>query len=312
MTRLAFVFPGQGSQSVGMMGDWGDYQPVVDKTFEQASDALSEDIASIIRRGPEEVLNQTETTQPAMLAAGIAAWRVWRTAKLPNADIMAGHSLGEYTALVAAGALDFGDALRLVAERGKLMQYAVPEGQGAMAAIIGLDDEQVRAACAAVEQGVVSPVNYNSPGQVVIAGEKDAVEQAMVQAKALGAKRALPLPVSVPSHCSLMEKAAQGLYDYLEFVDMKMPQVPVIHNQSASAAGSVEEIKQRLRDQLHQPVLWVDCVRALREQGADTLVELGPGKVLTGLNRRIDKSLNALPVFDIASLEKAREQLSGD
>ncbi len=312
MTRLAFVFPGQGSQSVGMMGDFGDLQPVVDKTFEQASDALSEDIASIIRRGPVETLNQTEVTQPAMLAAGIAAWRVWRTAKLPNAELLAGHSLGEYTALVAGGALDFGDALRLVAERGRLMQYAVPEGQGAMAAIIGLSDEQVEEACRSVEQGVVSPVNYNSPGQVVIAGDKAAVEQAMEQAKALGAKRALPLPVSVPSHCSLMQPAAEKLYDYLKHVAIAPPRVPVIHNQSADVADTPEAIRERLRDQLFQPVRWVECVHKLRDMGADTLVELGPGKVLTGLARRIDKSLGALPVFDAASLEKAQQQLSGE
>jgi len=312
MTRLAFVFPGQGSQSVGMMGDWGDYQPVVDKTFEQASDALGEDLAAIVREGPEERLNQTEITQPAMLAAGIAAWRVWRTARQPNAEIMAGHSLGEYTALVASGSLDFGDAIQLVAERGRLMQQAVAEGQGAMAAIIGLTDEQVQEACFDIQEGVVSPVNYNSPGQVVIAGDKAAVEKAMEAAKALGAKRALPLPVSVPSHCSLMKPAADALYEKLKTVGIQMPKVPVVHNQNADIAQNADGIRWRLRDQLYQPVLWVDCVQMLQRQGADTLIELGPGKVLTGLARRIDKSLTALPVFDAASLEKAKQQISGE
>ncbi len=312
MTQLAFVFPGQGSQSVGMMNDWGDYQPLVKKTLEQASDALGENLERIIREGPADLLNRTEITQPAMLAAGIAAWRVWRTAKQPNAVALAGHSLGEYTALVAAGAMDFGDALLLVAERGRLMQQAVAEGEGAMAAIIGLDDDQVAEACAAVGQGVVAPVNYNSPGQVVIAGDRAAVEQAMEQAKAMGAKRALPLPVSVPSHCSLMKPAADALYERLKAMDIYMPRVPVIHNQNAAPSTGPDEIRERLRDQLFQPVRWVECVQALKEQGADTLVELGPGKVLTGLTRRIDKTLTALPVHNAASLEAARQQLSGE
>ncbi len=312
MTQLAFVFPGQGSQSVGMMNDWGDYQPLVKKTLEQASDALGENLERIVREGPADLLNRTEITQPAMLAAGIAAWRVWRTAKQPNAVALAGHSLGEYTALVAAGAMDFGDALLLVAERGRLMQQAVAEGEGAMAAIIGLDDDRVAEACAAVGQGVVAPVNYNSPGQVVIAGDRSAVEQAMEQAKAMGAKRALLLPVSVPSHCSLMKPAADALYERLKAMDIYMPKVPVIHNQNAAPSTGADEIRERLRDQLFQPVRWVECVQALKEQGADTLVELGPGKVLTGLTRRIDKTLAALPVHNAASLEAARQQLSGE
>ena len=312
MKQLAFVFPGQGSQSVGMSEHWGDHQTLVKKTFEQASDALGENLARIVREGPAELLNRTEITQPAMLAAGIAAWRVWRTAKQPNAVVMAGHSLGEYTALVAAGAMDFGDAIRLVAERGRLMQAAVAEGEGAMAAIIGLDDDQVAEACDSVGQGVVSPVNYNSPGQVVIAGDKAAVAQAMEAAKQLGAKRALPLPVSVPSHCSLMKPAADALFELLQTVPIRQPVVPVVHNQNAALADSPEQIRALLRDQLYQPVRWVDCVHALKAQGADCLIELGPGKVLTGLARRIDKSLDALPVFDQASLDKAIQQISGE
>jgi [acyl-carrier-protein] S-malonyltransferase len=312
MTQLAFVFPGQGSQSVGMMEDWGDFQPLVKKTFEQASAALGEDLEGIVREGPPELLNRTDITQPVMLASGIAAWRVWRTAKQPNAIALAGHSLGEYTALVAAGALDFGDAIQLVAERGRLMQQAVAEGEGAMAAIIGLSDEDVQAACNEIKDAVVSPVNYNSPGQVVIAGEREAVEKAMEVAKKMGAKRALPLPVSVPSHCSLMKPAADALYEKLKTVGIQLPKLPIIHNQNADIADSADGIRWRLRDQLYQPVLWVDCVQMLQRRGADTLVELGPGKVLTGLARRIDKSLKALPVHDAASLEKAMEQLSGE
>ena len=309
MTTFAFVFPGQGSQSVGMMNNWGEFQPLVDETLQQASDALGYNLMQIIKQGPDDQLNQTEITQPAMLAAGVATHRVWKEAGLADAAICAGHSLGEYTALVCAGSLDFEDGVKLVAERGHLMQAAVKPGEGAMAAIIGLSDEDVIKACDSVEEGVVAAVNFNSPGQVVIAGNKDSVEKAMAKAKELGAKRALPLPVSVPSHCALMSDAAQQLYKRLLETDLRMPTTPVVHNQNARRAETTDDIRELLRLQLFKPVLWVDCVNAIKQYGIDTLVELGPGKVLTGLARRIDKSLSAHAVFDIESLEKTRKNL---
>jgi [acyl-carrier-protein] S-malonyltransferase len=310
MTNLAFVFPGQGSQSVGMMTAWGEHQTIIDHVFEQASEALSYDLKKVITEGPAEKLNQTEVTQPAMLASGVGAFRVWQSLGLASASVYAGHSLGEYSALVCANSIDFSDAIRLVAERGRLMQSAVADGEGAMAAIIGLEDEDVVKACQQVEQGVVSAVNFNSPGQVVIAGNKSSVEAAMANAKELGAKRALPLPVSVPSHCALMQPAAEKLAQALQDVDVKMPQTKVLHNQNANAASSVEEIRDLLKMQLYQPVLWVDCVNAMHDLQADTLIEFGPGKVLTGLTRRINKSMNGLSVFDQDSLEKTIQTIA--
>ena len=310
MTKLAFVFPGQGSQSVGMMSDWGDFQSIVDETFDEASEALSYDIKDMIKQGPAEQLNQTQNTQPAMLASGVAAFRVWQQQNMPSADIYAGHSLGEYSALVCAGSLDFSDAIKLVHTRGNLMQSAVADGEGAMAAIIGLADEEVVKACNAVTEGIVSAVNFNSPGQVVIAGNKASVELAMVEAKSLGAKRALPLPVSVPSHCALMQGAADQLYRKLLDIDVEMPSVNVIHNQNAAAANSPDEIRELLKLQLFQPVLWVDCVNAMKSSAVDALVEFGPGKVLSGLTRRIDKSLTGHAVFDAASLTAVAETLN--
>ncbi len=309
MKTFAFVFPGQGSQSVGMMNNWGDFQPLVDETLQQASDALGYNLMQIIQQGPDDQLNQTEITQPAMLAAGVAAHRVWKDAGLADAAICAGHSLGEYTALVCADSLDFEDGIKLVAERGRLMQAAVQPGEGAMAAIIGLPDEDVIKACDSVEEGVVAAVNFNSPGQVVIAGNKDSVEKAMAKAKELGAKRALPLPVSVPSHCDLMSDAAQQLYKRLLETNLRMPTIPVVHNQNARRAETTDDIRELLRLQLFKPVLWVDCVNTIKQYGIDTLVELGPGKVLTSLARRIDKSLSAHAVFDIDSLEQTRKNL---
>jgi [acyl-carrier-protein] S-malonyltransferase len=310
MTNLAFVFPGQGSQSVGMMTGWNDHQSTVDKVLEEASEALSYDLKKFISEGPVEKLNQTEITQPAMLASGVAAFKVWQSLDQPTASVYAGHSLGEYTALVCANSIEFSDAIRLVAERGRLMQSAVADGEGAMAAIIGLADEDVVKACALVEQGVVSAVNFNSPGQVVIAGNKSSVEQAMANAKELGAKRALPLPVSVPSHCALMQSAAEKLAQVLHDVNVNMPDVKVLHNQNAKPASSTDEIRELLKLQLFQPVLWVDCVNAMHEMQADTLVEFGPGKVLTGLTRRINKSMNGLAVFDHDSLEKTIQTIA--
>ncbi len=312
MTKLAFIFPGQGSQSVGMMSDWGDYQSQVDRTFQEASEALGYNLQKIVSEGPSEQLNQTETTQPAMLASGVATYRIWQAAGLKPAEIVSGHSLGEYTALVCSNSLDFSDAIKLVARRGQLMQNAVAEGEGAMAAIIGLDDQDVIQACAMVDKGIVSAVNFNSPGQVVIAGNAHSVERAMENAKELGAKRALPLPVSVPSHCDLMKDAADSLYQELLNVPLNVPDIPVIHNQSADQARDVDEIRQLLKLQLYQPVLWVQCVQQLVAKGATDLIEMGPGKVLSGLTRRINKSLGSHPVYDLASLEKTQQNLEDE
>ena len=313
MSSYAYVFPGQGSQSVGMMTDWGAHQPVVTEIFSQASDSLGYDLWSIVSEGPEVQLNQTEITQPAMLCAGVASWRIAATENaMPEAAMMAGHSLGEYTALVCAGSLALADAVSLVAKRGHLMQSAVSAGAGSMAAIIGLADDDVIKACAQVDSGVVEAVNFNAPGQVVIAGETAAVEAAMERASALGARRALQLPVSVPSHCSLMKEAARQLAVELESIDIEMPRVPVIHNQSASVAESVDEIRERLQLQLHQPVKWVASVEFMHRRGITALIECGPGKVLTGLTRRIEKSLQGYAIFDAASLESTQQSMGKD
>jgi [acyl-carrier-protein] S-malonyltransferase len=310
MTRFAYVFPGQGSQSVGMMTDWGEHQAIVSEVYAEASAALGYDLWSVTSQGPSEKLNLTEVTQPAMLCAGVASWRIAsQQLAIPQAAMMAGHSLGEYSALVCAGSLDLGEAVSLVARRGQLMQSAVKAGEGAMAAIIGLDDAVVREACARVSEGVVEAVNFNAPGQVVIAGDSAAVESAMANAKELGAKRALPLPVSVPSHCSLMRDAANQLAVELEIVTIEMPQVAVIHNHGASLASSVDEIRERLKMQLYSPVEWVASVQAMHGQGIEMLIECGPGKVLTGLARRIEKSLQAFAIYDNASLDQTRQAL---
>ena len=312
MSKTAFVFPGQGAQSVGMMSAWGDYQSIVDDIYGQASRFLEFDLWDIVSNGPVEQLNNTEITQPALLCAGVACWKIASMqAEIPAPDFMAGHSFGEYTALVCAGSLDLESAVKLVSYRGQLMQSAVPFGKGSMAAIIGLDDENVEAACASVSSGIVEATNYNAPGQVVISGEKLAVEQAMENAKALGAKRVLALAVSVPSHCSLMTDAAAQLAELLDSTSFKMPEVPVIHNQNAGIANSIEDIKDLLKKQLYQPVKWAESVRLMQSSGVGCLVECGPGKVLSGLARRIDKSLLALSIFDSASLEKSVQSLSG-
>jgi len=305
MLKNAFVFPGQGSQSVGMMANWGDYQSVVSDVYDQASEALGYDLWQVVSEGPVERLNATEITQPAMLCAGIACWQIMRQNEaMPAVELMAGHSLGEYTALVCAQSLDITSAVKLVARRGSLMQSAVAVGEGAMAAIIGLGDEDVLAACSSVESGIVDAVNFNAPGQVVIAGQKLAVEEAMEQARALGAKRALPLPVSVPSHCTLMTEAANELFEALEATNFSMPVIPVIHNQNAGIAKNEVEIRQLLKKQLYQPVKWVDSVRYMHAQGVGRLIECGPGKVLSGLARRIDKSLLSAAVFDFESFQQ--------
>lgn len=310
MSGYAYVFPGQGSQSVGMMADWGAHQPAVTDIFNEASNTLGYDLWAVVSEGPETQLNSTEVTQPAMLCAGVASFRI-STAEsaMPPPAMMAGHSLGEYTALVCAGSLGLADAIRLVARRGQLMQAAVAAGSGSMAAIIGLADEDVQKACALVDDGVVEAVNFNAPGQVVIAGETAAVEAAMQQASALGARRALQLPVSVPSHCSLMKDAARELARELESIDIAMPRVPVVHNQSASVAESVDEIRERLQLQLHQPVKWVASVEFMHRRGISGLIECGPGKVLTGLTRRIEKSLQAFAIYDTTSLENSLQAM---
>jgi len=308
--KSAFVFPGQGSQSVGMLSELAAEYSLVGETFQQASDALDYDLWKLIQEGPEESLNQTDRTQPAMLTAGVAVWRVLQSVSDLKPAYFAGHSLGEYTALVAADAIDFADAVKLVEKRGQFMQQAVPVGEGAMAAILGLEDNVVRELCAeASSQGVVEAVNFNSPGQVVIAGSTAAVKQAITLATEKGAKRALQLPVSVPSHCALMKPAAEQLAAELDKIKLRMPTTPVIHNASVTAANDISELKQLLAQQLHSPVRWVETIQWFAQQGVDTVVESGPGKVLAGLNKRIDKSLNALPVFDPSTLEKLQQAL---
>ncbi|MFT5976323.1 MAG: [acyl-carrier-protein] S-malonyltransferase [Gammaproteobacteria bacterium] len=311
MTKTAFVFPGQGAQSVGMMSDWQDYQPIVQNIYDEASESLGYNLWEIVSEGPAEKLNQTEITQPAMLCASVACWLIASAREeIPSISMMAGHSFGEYSALVCAGSLELEDAVKLVSYRGRLMQSAVPPGEGSMAAIIGLDDDSVIAACASVTSGVVEATNFNSIGQVVIAGNKVAVDEAMENAKALGAKRVLPLAVSVPSHCSLMTDAADQLFESLSNTNFKMPAIPVVHNQNADIANSVDDIKQLLKMQLYQPVRWADSVRLMHSKGIECLVECGPGKVLSGLTRRIEKTLLSQSVSDITSLEKTIESFT--
>lgn len=306
MTQFAFVFPGQGSQTVGMLTELAATYPLVEETFREASDALGYDLWQLVSQGPAEELNKTWQTQPALLAASVAIYRVWQQQGGEQPALMAGHSLGEYSALVCAGVLNFADAVKLVELRGKLMQEAVPEGTGAMQAIIGLDDAAIRKACEESAQGqVVSPVNFNSPGQVVIAGNKEAVERAGAACKAAGAKRALPLPVSVPSHCALMKPAADKLAVALESITFNAPAVPVINNVDVKAESDAAAIRHALVRQLYSPVRWTESVEAMAAQGVTQLLEMGPGKVLTGLTKRIVDSLTAAAVNDTASLTAA-------
>ena len=303
---LAFVFPGQGSQSVGMLKDLAAEFAEVEATFKQASDALGYDLWEVVQNGPAEKLNQTDITQPAMLSAGVAVWRIWQARGGAQPVMMAGHSLGEYTALVCAGALDFRDAVKLVAERGRLMQQAVPAGEGAMAAILGLDDDAVIQVCTDAAEGeVLSAVNFNSPGQVVIAGQKSAVERALVVAKEKGAKRALLLPVSVPSHCALMKPAAEKLAKILADMEIRKPAIPVINNVDVQAQNSADEIRAALVKQLHNPVRWVEIIQAMAADGVDSLIECGPGKVLAGLNKRIERGMSVQAVFNPDTLGSA-------
>jgi len=305
---LAFVFPGQGSQSVGMMQGWGE-RAEVRFTFSEASDALGQDLWAVVTDGPVDLLNQTINTQPAMLAADVAAWRVWRAVGGVQPALLAGHSLGEYAALVAAGALGFTDAIKLVRFRAEVMQAAVPEGVGAMAAILGLEDDAVRGVCTDAAAGeVVEAVNFNSPGQVVIAGNKAAVERAMALAKERGAKRALPLPVSVPSHSSLMLPAAEKMLAHLHTITIKVPSIPVLHNTDVLSHAEPGAIRVALARQLHTPVRWVETVQALKAAGMGCVIECGPGKVLAGLGKRIDDSLPTRVLVDEASLQAALNQ----
>jgi len=307
--KFALLFPGQGSQSVGMMQGFGD-QPVIRNTFAEASEVLGQDMWRMATE-PNEELNQTANTQPLMLTAGVAVWRAWLEAGGVSPSVLAGHSLGEYTALVAAGALDFSAALPLVRYRAEVMQGAVAEGVGAMAAILGLDDEAVRAVCAEAGQGeVLEAVNFNSPGQVVIAGHKSAVERGMEIAKQKGAKRALILPVSVPSHCALMKPAAEKLETYLQGIVVHSPRIPVLHNADVAAYSDPESICSALARQLYSPVRWVETIQALAAQGVLHAAECGPGKVLAGLNKRITAEMSCYALTGIEAVSEAKLQLN--
>lgn len=304
--KIALVFPGQGSQTVGMLNELYQEFSVVRDTFAEASAALGYDLWQLIANGPEESLNETHRTQPALLTASVAVWRVWQQQGGATPAFMAGHSLGEYSALVCAGVLGLSDAVKLVEKRGQYMQTAVPAGTGAMSAIIGLDDALIAKACEDAAQGeVVSPVNYNSPGQVVIAGNKAAVERANELCKAAGAKRALPLPVSVPSHCALMKPAAEQLTADLAALSFAPMQVPVVNNVDVTVVDSADAVKDALIRQLYSPVRWTESVEWLVAQGVTDIVELGAGKVLSGLIKRIHKETTTSSVNDLASLQAA-------
>ena len=305
MTKFAFVFPGPGSQSRGMMSGYADFQAVQD-TFTEASDVLKQDLWQLAIDGADADLNSTVNTQPLMLTAGVAVYRAWQSQNGAAPAMMAGHSLGEYTALVAAGALSFADALPLVRYRAQCMQQAVPEGVGGIAAILGLDDETVRAVCAEGAEGeVLEPVNFNSPGQVVIAGNRSAVERGMALAKARGARRAQMLPMSVPSHCSLLTGAAEQLRRYLDGVAIQSPLIPVLHNADVAAYSDAALIRDALVRQLYSPVRWVETVLEFGKQGCTHNVECAPGKVLAGLNKRIDTNQQASTINDGAALTLA-------
>ena len=308
---IAFVFPGQGSQSLGMLAELATAHTTVESTFAEASDVLDYDLWQLVQQGPEAELNKTTKTQPALLASSVATWRIWNELSKNQPVIMAGHSLGEYSALVCSGALNFTDAIQLVADRGAYMQDAVAEGTGNMAAVLGLEDGQIDAVCEQAAQGqIVSAANFNSSGQVVIAGHKEAVERAVELAKAAGAKRSVILPVSVPSHCALMQKAADQFAERLYTVDFEQPKIPILHNVDASERHDAGEIKLALQDQLCQPVRWVETIQKMVGKDISTVIECGPGKVLSGLIKRIDRSLDIFPVFDPASLEKALAKIT--
>ncbi|WP_312529184.1 ACP S-malonyltransferase [Comamonas sp.] len=314
MSAFAFVFPGQGSQSVGMLDAWGGH-PAVVQALQEASDALGEDLGALIQNGPKETLALTANTQPVMLVAGVAAWRVWQAEGCPQPMAVAGHSLGEYSALVAAGVLTLSQAAPLVRLRGAAMQEAVPVGAGAMAAVLGLDAEKVKAVCAQVTAQlggaeVVEAVNFNDPGQTVIAGSKAAVEAASLAVKEAGAKRALPLPVSAPFHSSLMKPAAEKLKLALAELQLAAPQIPVLNNIDVAMPSEADAIRDALYRQAFGPVRWVECVQRLRALGATHLVECGPGKVLTGMTKRIDPELVGVALYDPATLQETKEAIA--
>ena len=307
MTQITgFVFPGQGSQQVGMLAELVEKYPVARDTFTEASEVLGFDLAGMVANGPAEQLNETSNTQPALLAAGVAVWRVWNELGGAKPACLAGHSLGEYTALVCSGAMSFADGLKIVRLRGQYMQQAVPAGVGGMAAIIGLDDDAVREICAkAAGDKVVEAVNFNAPGQVVVAGHAEAVEQASAMAKESGARMVMPLPVSVPSHCSLMTEAAEKLAVALADVEIRLPEIPVLHNSSVAVAESADELRARLVEQLHSPVRWVETVqKMIAEYQIEQFAECGPGKVLSGLSKRIARRAPIAVLENAATLEQ--------
>lgn len=304
--QFAAVFPGQGSQSIGMLGELADQYDIIKTTFEEGSEILGRNLWNITTQADNTELNQTENTQPIMLAAGIAVWRLWLNQGGCTPVAMAGHSLGEYSALVASGVLDYKQAIALVAKRASLMQQAIPKGSGAMAAILGLDDDIIIEVCATINDGVVEAVNFNSPGQVVIAGDAKAVDSAIEKLNDAGAKRAIKLSVSVPSHCGLMKGAAEKLAEALKNTAFSDSTYPVVHNVEAQSYSSIEEKQAALSKQLYMPVKWVDTINNLNtEYSADAIIEFGPGKILFGLNRRINRKLGNICISDPASLDKA-------
>ncbi len=305
----AFVFPGQGSQSVGMMNSLAESNPVVQETFTEASSVLGYDLWELVVDGPAEKLNSTEFTQPAMLVAGVASWRVWKAAGGSVPAMMAGHSLGEYTALVCAGVLGFSDAVALVSDRARFMQEAVPAGEGAMAAVLGLDDDQVRKLCREnASDEVLEAVNYNATGQVVVAGSSSAVARLVENAKSAGAKRALALPVSVPSHCTLMKPASKLMAARLKDVSIEISEITVIHNVNVQTAKNEDEVRELLARQISEPVRWVETINSMHNEGVDQLIECGPGKILCGLNRRINRNIGCISLISQDSISEAMER----
>jgi [acyl-carrier-protein] S-malonyltransferase len=311
--NLAFVFPGQGSQSLGMLAELGSEYAVVKATFDEAADGAGADLWTLAQNGPEEALNRTENTQPALLAAGVAVWRVWRERDGAVPTVLAGHSLGEYTALVCAGALGLREAAQLVAERGRLMQAAVPPGVGAMAAILGGDDARIAQVCAEVANGeVVAPVNYNAPGQLVIAGNAAAVDRAIARLAELGVRKAVKLAVSVPSHCALMRGAAEQLAATFDAVSWSAPKIPVIQNVDAKSFDRIEDIRDALARQLYSPVRWTQSIQQLAARGISRVAECGPGAVLTGLLKRIDRTLDGRAIGAPGDMTQALGEWSGE
>jgi [acyl-carrier-protein] S-malonyltransferase len=311
MNKTAFLFPGQGSQSIGMLSGLAEQYSEVGETFKAASDVLGYDLWNLCQEGPAEHLNKTEVTQPAMLAAGIATWRAWKSMGGFNPDYLAGHSLGEYSALVAAGSIGFSEAIALVAERGRLMQSATPENAGAMAAVLGLENDQLADVCSKAAQGeVVSCANFNSPGQIVIAGDRAAVERACILASEAGARRTIPLAVSVPSHCALMQAAADKLIDVLAGIAVEPGETPVIHNVDVTVHKSANGIRDALVRQLSQPVRWTATIQTMIDNGVGCFAECGPGKVLAGLNRRISRDISSAALITGESLAETLENWS--